>query len=120
MFTNKWFVNFYFNNIFKNYNNLLYFYYKKIKKVCFLNLYDSYCLNKLYKNLNFCSDILSFKNEKIIFLCDIIIEKKSKKNKLNIYKYYINILIHGLIHLFNMKHNYNKKIFFKLQYIYIL
>ena len=77
-------------------------------------------LNKKFRNKNKHTDILSFpfeqktKNQKEIYLGDIIINlsKVKNKNDKNKFKEELNKLwIHGLIHLFCHKHKKNQDYF---------
>ena len=80
-------------------------------------------LNKKFRKKNKTTDVLSFpfyakeelknkiKNEKEIYLGDIIVnlnEIKNKKIKKNFQTEFDRLWIHGLIHLFGYDHKYNK------------
>ena len=79
-------------------------------------------LNKIYKNKQSDTDVLTFiskisnKNVGKILYCDIffsidIIEKFIRRNKINIYDHFNHLLIHSLLHINGYDHK--KKLDFK-------
>ena len=99
--------------------------YKKIKIYCTLVLTGSNeirKLNKKFRKKNKTTDVLSFpfytkqelkkkiKNDKEIYLGDIIVNLskiKNKENKINFLSEFDKLWIHGLVHLFGYDHKKN-------------